>query len=129
MSARRCGQTGAEMKIRNFLEAGLKEERIHEGSGLCRHAVVFEGEEIDAPVRFINYTVIPPRGSFGMHRHGNDNEFYVVLSGRGIYRQGDEEREVKKGDIMMNAPFETHGLNNTGECDMELLVFEVVIRE
>lgn len=114
------------MKIHNFLELELKDEVIHEGKGLCRHATVFNGDEIDAPVRFINYTVLPPAASFGNHQHENDNEFYVILSGEGVYYQDREKTKVKKGDIIMNAPFSTHGIENTGDIDMEVLVFEVV---
>ena len=47
------------MKIHNYLKAPLKGEIIHGGEGLCPHATVFPGGEIDAPVQFINYTVIP----------------------------------------------------------------------
>lgn len=113
------------MNIHNYLELKLKDEVIHEGKGLCRHSTVFSKEEMESPVQFINYTVIPPSASFGMHKHKNNNEFYVVLSGEGVYHQDGEERIVKKGDIMMNAPFGTHGIENTGAGDMELLVFEV----
>ena len=113
------------MKIHNFLECDMKNEVIHEGKGMCMHATVFEEKEIEAPVRFINYTIIPPAGSFGLHAHGNDNEFYVLLEGEGVYQQDGQEIKVKKGDIMMNAPYSEHGIYNTGEKNMELLVFEV----
>ena len=115
------------MKIHNFLECNMKDEVVHEGEGVCKHSVIFEGEEIEAPVSFINYTIIPPSASFGLHAHENDNEFYVVLEGEGVYQQGDEKVNVKKGDIMMNAPYTQHGICNTGEKDMKLLVFEVAI--
>lgn len=112
------------MLIRNFLKLPTKDEVIHEGEGLCRHVTVFSDEEMNAPLRFINYTVLPPNASFGMHRHGNDNEFYVVLSGAGIYYQDGEESPVQQGDIMMNSPYGTHGIRNTGGEEMALLVFE-----
>lgn len=115
------------MKIHNFLECNMKDEVIHDGKGLCRHSGVFAGDEIDAPVQFINYTVIPPNASFGLHSHENDNEFYVLLEGEGVYQQDGKEIKVKKGDIMMNAPYAEHGIYNTGDKDMELLVFEVAI--
>ena len=115
------------MKIHNFLEQKLMEEKIHGGEGLCRHSVVFREEEMEAPIRFINYTVIPPSCSFGLHQHGNDNEFYVILSGEGIYEENGEEAKVKAGDIIMNAPFGNHGITNTSDVDMNVLVFEAVI--
>ena len=112
------------MLIRNYLEMPTKGEVIHNGEGICQHVTVFRNEDIDAPMRFINYTVLPPNASFGMHRHRNDNEFYVVLSGEGVYYQDGEEQAVRQGDIMMNPPHGTHGIRNTGCCEMALLVFE-----
>ena len=117
------------MLIRNFLNIPLKDEVIHEGEGLCRHAMVFGDSDIQAPVRFINYTVLPPKASFGIHRHGNDNEFYVVLSGEGVYYQDGEEQCVSTGDIMMNSPHGAHGIRNTGDTDMALIVFECEVKE
>ena len=113
------------MKIHNFLKAELKGEVIHGGVGLCPHANIFPGEEIDAPVNFINYTIVPPGCSYGVHEHGNDNEFYVVLAGHGVYTQDGEETAVEAGDIIMNSPYSSHAIRNSGDTDMQLLVFEV----
>ncbi len=117
------------MLIHNFLEKELREETIHGGEGKCRHTVVFTEQEMEAPIRFINYTIIPPSASFGLHKHGNDNEFYVILSSEGVYQEDGAEVRVKKGDIIMNAPFGEHGIKNTGDTDMEVLVFEVFKEE
>lgn len=117
------------MKIHNFLDLKLENVAIHDGKGLCRHATVYDAQEIDAPVEFINYTVIPPGAGFGMHRHERNNEFYIVLCGAGIYYQDGEQVPVKKGDIIMNAPFAEHGIENTADVDMELLVLEVVVTD
>ena len=113
--------------IHNYLKAQLREERIHRGAGLGRHTRVFGDGEIEAPVRFINYTILLPGSSIGLHRHGNDNEFYIVLDGNGIYVQEEQEIPVTAGDIIMNPPYGTHAIKNTGDMDMPLLVFEVAI--
>lgn len=115
------------MKIHNFLECKMHDEKIHEGKGICQHSTVFTGEEIEAPVSFINYTIIPPASSFGLHTHGKNNEFYVLLEGEGVYQQDGKEIRVKRGDIMMNQPYAQHCIYNTGKEDMKLLVFEVAI--
>lgn len=115
------------MKIHNFLECDMRSECIHEGIGESLNATVFEEHEMDAPVRFINYAVIPPAASIGLHPHGSDNEFYVLLEGEGIYQQDGEEVKVKKGDIMMNSPFSPHGIINTGKEEMKLLIFEAIV--
>lgn len=110
------------MKIRNFLNVPLVKERIHEGEGLCEHSGVFGGSDFDTPVRFVNYTIIPPNGSFGQHKHDDDNEMYIVLEGSGEYTQEGETAHVREGDIMINAPFASHGIENTGDVPMRLLV-------
>lgn len=113
------------MKINNFYDLVLKPEVIHGGVGECMHSTVFSESEFDTPVRFMNYTVLPPKTTFGMHKHGDDNEVYIVLSGEGIYTQDGEAAEVRKGSVMINGVNSSHGIENTGDCNMELLVLEV----
>ena len=113
------------MLKRNFLQLPLEDACIHEGEGLCKHATVFEGSEFATNVRFLNYTVVPVGGSFGVHTHGADNELYIVLEGKGIYEENGEKVAVCTGDIMVNAPFASHRIINDGESDLRLLVLEV----
>ncbi|MCI8385996.1 MAG: cupin domain-containing protein [Acutalibacter sp.] len=115
------------MTIRNFLDMEMHSEAIHGGKGLCSHGTVFDGAEIQGPVSFINHTILPPGASFGLHKHGRDNEFYILLRGEGVYHQEGEQAQVKQGDIIMNAPFAAHGIENTGSEELELLVFEVTL--
>lgn len=115
------------MLIHNYLEADYSLESVHEGYGLCKNARVFSNEEIPSSVRFIYYTVVPPMASFGIHKHGNDNEFYIVIEGTGVYIENGVEYPVRQGDIMMNAAFAEHGISNTGKTDLRLLVFEASI--
>jgi len=112
------------MMIRNFLNAPLEKERIHEGEGLCEHHCVFNEHDFASPFRFLNYTIIPPQASFGLHRHGNDNEIYILLEGTGEYTEDGRTVTVAAGDIMLNAPFAVHGLKNTGDVPMRLIVTE-----
>lgn len=117
--------THKEALIRNFLEVPLKPEAIHGGQGLCPHACVIRAEELDTPLRFVNYTVLPPQASFGDHVHGDDNELYIVLEGEGVYTVNGKASPVKTGDILVNPRFATHAIENTGKTDMRLLVMEV----
>ena len=110
--------------IRNFLKAPLEKAVIHEGEGLCDHCAVFEAQVFEAPIRFLNYTIIPPSGSFGQHTHGNDNEIYIILDGQGEYTENGCTVKVTDGDILVNAPFASHGIKNTGPVPMRILVLE-----
>ena len=113
------------MKIVNFLERPSAMESVHGGEGLCKNSCVMESHEFETPLRFIYYTELPPNASFGVHKHGNDNEVYVVLEGNGTFTMNDETVPVKTGDLLVNKPFASHGLQNGGEGIMRVLVFEV----
>ena len=112
------------MTIRNFLKTPLKAESIHEGAGLCEHSGILHATDFDTPIRFLNYTIIPPGGSFGAHKHGDDNELYIILEGTGEYEQDGVTAPVEAGDIMVNARFAVHGIKNTGAIPMRVLVIE-----
>lgn len=112
------------MIIRNFLSAPRAKAVIHEGVGLCEHCAVFQEKDFTAPVRFLNYTIIPPKGSFGIHPHGDDNELYIILEGSGMYTENGVTAQVKDGDIIMNVCFAVHGIENTGDVPMRILVLE-----
>lgn len=47
------------MEIRNFLTAQLHDDCIHEGQGLCHHANILPASAFQAPIRFLNYTILP----------------------------------------------------------------------
>ena len=112
------------MLIRNYLKAEREKTEIHGGKGICENSMVFGPDDFEAPLRFLNYTVIPPKASFGLHTHGDDNEVYVVLEGTGEYTENGKTSIVTAGDIIVNARFAAHGIVNTGETDIRVLVFE-----
>ncbi len=113
------------MIIRNFLEAPGKVQSIHAGKGLGRNARVFEAADFDTALRFINYVEMEPGSSIGVHRHGDNEEVYVVLAGAGVMTVNHGRREVKTGDIILNKPGWEHGLENTSDQTLCLFVFEV----
>jgi mannose-6-phosphate isomerase-like protein (cupin superfamily) len=113
------------MIVRNYLEASGRVQSIHGGQGLGKNARVFEAADFDTPLRFINYVEMEPGSSIGLHRHGENEEVYVVLSGDGMMTVNDERRAVKAGDVILNKPGWQHGLENTSDQTLKLFVFEV----
>ena len=109
---------------KNIFELPLNPEVIHDGIGLCNHAMVFGHDELQSPISFLNYTVLPVGATFGLHKHGDNNEFYVVLEGEGDYTSDGITERVTKGSIMVNPPFAVHGIKNTGSTELKVLVFE-----
>ena len=113
-------------QIRNFKTAPLGTfPNCHDGKGVLDFTELFTAEDFKVPVRFFHHTILPPSTSIGMHRHGDDQEFYIVLKGSGIMNLDGREYTVGEGDVIVNKPFGAHGLFNTGKEPLELLVFEV----
>jgi mannose-6-phosphate isomerase-like protein (cupin superfamily) len=114
------------MNIKNFLTSELEPmENCHEGVGTLKHVSLFTNSEFGTNIRFINYTILPPGTTIGLHEHGDDEEMYIILEGNGIMTVDEEKREVHAGDIVVNRPFGTHGLENNSNEDLKILVMEV----
>lgn len=113
------------MPIRNYLEMPLAAKPVHAGNVPCPQVSVFAPAEFECPLRSLYYILLPAGGTFGHHRHGDENEVYILLEGEGEYEQDGDIRPVKTGDIMLCPPFSAHALTNTGSSDMRLVVFAV----
>jgi len=53
------------------------------------------------------------------HVHDNSSEFYYVAEGKGEFLDGDEWKEISKGDAFKAPKGMQHGVKNTGK---EMLV-------
>ena len=111
--------------IRNFYELEPRmQANCHRGEGTIRITHIFD--KFSTKMKFFHYTVLPPGTSIGLHKHKDDEEFYVVLKGQGEMEVDGVKQDVTAGSVIMNNPFGTHGLKNTSDTeDLELLVFEV----
>lgn len=113
------------MIVRNFLQAQSKTKSIHEGKGIGKSARVFDASDFETALKFIDYIEMESGSSIGVHRHGENEEVYVILSGSGVMAVNDERQVVKAGDIILNKPGWAHGLENTGAGPLQVFVFEV----
>ncbi len=78
---------------------------------------------------FIDRVVIPPKSTIGYHKHGNNEEMYIVLSGEGMMTINGEPVTVKMGDMILNRAFGEHGLVNSSDTNIDLLVFQIDIED
>jgi mannose-6-phosphate isomerase-like protein (cupin superfamily) len=76
-------------------------------------------------VDFMDRVVIPPKSSVGYHQHGNNEEMYIVLEGRGTMTIDDEVVVVKKGDMILNPAYGEHGLTNDSDSNIDLLAIQI----
>jgi mannose-6-phosphate isomerase-like protein (cupin superfamily) len=56
------------------------------------------------------------------HAHEGADKFYFVLEGRGQFVVGDEEREALAGALVIAPAGIRHGVTNTGETRLSLLI-------
>lgn len=107
----------------NLFAEPLALVRAHGGAGEIRFRRLVEGS---GTCHFIDVAVLPPGASIGRHRHADDEEeYYLVLAGRGRMWRDGESFDVGAGDLIRNRPGGEHGLENTGDVDLTIFVFEV----
>jgi mannose-6-phosphate isomerase-like protein (cupin superfamily) len=116
------------MILRNVFEAKLEQVTAHEGTGKIQFYRPFNSDDFESPWHFVDYAIIPPGASVGLHPHGDNEEMYFILEGNAIMTVNDEEREVKPGDLILNRAGWRHGIRNEGVVDVKMLVVEVGIR-
>jgi mannose-6-phosphate isomerase-like protein (cupin superfamily) len=94
----------------------------HDGKGRVRTARVAEFGRFRG-FEFIDLTELPPGTSIGRHTHSDcDEEVYVIISGHGRMTAGGEEFLVEPGDVIVNPAGGTHGLENTGDACLRIVV-------
>lgn len=95
------------------------------GKGEMLFARVWKDEDFATQWSFVDHVILPPGASIGAHTHGKNEEMYIILSGSGVMTVDGETRTVHRGDMILNRVNGTHGLENTSNADVELLVVEV----
>ncbi len=114
------------MRIENYYEKEPRWASSHKGTGQVKDVLLFNDGDFYTNLRFFRYMVLPAGTSIGYHQHGDNEELYVILKGDGVMQINEAHKVVKSGDVIVNQPFDTHGLTNTSSSDMEILVFEVI---
>jgi mannose-6-phosphate isomerase-like protein (cupin superfamily) len=64
---------------------------------------------------------VPPGGATTAHYHRTTEELYYIVSGMGLMRIAEEERDVRRGDCIVIPPGAEHKLTNAGPEPLVLL--------
>lgn len=114
--------------IKNFLNAPKQfQEGSHGGSGPVDLQEIWSRADFTSNVDFLDRVVIPPNSTIGLHKHGNNEEMYIVLDGQATMTIDGKPMPVGKGDMILNPAFGEHGLVNDSDANVDLLVLQIGI--
>jgi mannose-6-phosphate isomerase-like protein (cupin superfamily) len=74
--------------------------------GLAAVAVIKPGQQIHPP-----------------HQHAEE-EYVIVTEGTGVWHMNGKERPAKAGDVQYAAPWDVHGITNTGTTPLRFFVWK-----
>ncbi len=112
--------------IKNYIQTARQNLMAsHDGEGPYGLYEVWQKEDFKSNCDFIDRLTIPANSKIGYHRHGNNEEMYIILSGEGNMKLGDDEYRVKKGDMILNPAFGAHGLENDSNDEIDILVIQL----
>ena len=102
-----------------------KVERNHGGTGPIEFRRLLTRSDFAAPIDFVDFTVIPPGSTIGIHQHNGNEEIYFIAAGNPLVGVDDQETRLTRGSIAVVRSGQTHHLlNDTGE-NVEIFVIQV----
>ena len=116
--------------IKNYLTTTKQlQKSSHGGTGPVELYEIWGKSDFKSNVDFLDRVVVPPGSIIGFHKHGRNEEMYIVLKGVGLMKIGEEEFIVKEGDMILNPAEGRHGLTNNSNEIIDILVLQVSINE
>ena len=98
-------------------------EKAAGGEGALLGDFSYTRKQTDAGDAFreIGWLTLPPGASIGLHKHTENEDVYIIISGNGVFTDSNgKEFAVAAGDITIARPGQSHALRNSGT---EPLVF------
>jgi len=80
--------------------------------------------EKEKNIRLLAEVTLQPGDSIGNHKHDNETEYFLIISGSGTVDDNGVEKQVKAGDAIITGNGASHAMTNTGDVP---LVFHAVI--
>jgi mannose-6-phosphate isomerase-like protein (cupin superfamily) len=80
-------------------------------------ATLWQGEHV-----MIGLNCLEPQQTQPVHAHEGADKFYFVLTGRGSFIVGDEEQTVEAETVVIAPAGVPHGVTNTGDDRLSLLI-------
>ncbi len=97
-------------------------EKCHDGVGITHVRFVMGEGDSDAGVRFMHDDTLDPGATIGEHPHEGSEEIYFLVEGCGVMILDGREYPMGPGDVCLCKSGHSHGLRNTSEAPMRLIV-------
>jgi mannose-6-phosphate isomerase-like protein (cupin superfamily) len=82
----------------------------------------FYGETIGTKDAIVGLAIIEPNNEIHPpHQHAEEEYLYIV-EGSGVWTLNGVKTPAKKGDVLYVAPWDMHGIFNTGEVPMKFFI-------
>src|ERR1044072_7041727 len=106
------------MQIKKLQDVPQNEVTM-EGAAGCRvRWLIGEGDK--APNFAMREFEVAPGGHTPKHFHDYEHEIYVI-DGQGVVMDGDQERPLSRGDVLLVSPNDIHQFKNTGSAPLRFL--------
>jgi mannose-6-phosphate isomerase-like protein (cupin superfamily) len=96
-------------------------ENMRGGMGKVTVRHLFVPDEIIAKTRLCAMLTVHVGASIGIHKHENEDELFVILSGSGLLDDGNQKLPITAGDSILTGNGAEHSIVNTGAIDMEIV--------
>jgi len=106
------------MRLKKLTDVPANEVTM-EGASRCRVRQLI-GDADHAPTFAMREFEVEPGGHTPKHFHDYEHEVYV-LAGKGTILDGDQERPLAAGDVVLISPNDVHQFRNTGSDSMRFL--------
>ncbi|MBN1671008.1 MAG: cupin domain-containing protein [Kiritimatiellae bacterium] len=100
-------------------------ENCHEGTGVLMCRTVLKGGDSEVGIRFMHDDILEPGATIGEHPHEGTEEIYFVVEGQGMMVMDGRRFPIGPGDVSLVERGHTHGIVNSDEAPMRLLVIGV----
>lgn len=100
------------------------EYNCHDGLDHVKVFRAFSAADDGKRMDFLDFVNVPPGATIGLHRHGDNCEWYVIMQGQGKMIFCGEEISVSAGDVLKNPAFGEHALFNDSAEAIALIVFQ-----
>lgn len=110
------------MSIKNIESLQMQPAGHSEGDDPVLFAEAFTGRDFDGDWGFVEYVTVPVGSAIPVHRHDEDEEIYFVFQGEGVLTLDGQAVQVGAGDLAACRRGSSHGLVNTSQQEIKLIV-------